>query len=130
MCVAAGGGADGVSGAVTVGRAARGCECVTVGLWQEPCPTRCFWRRGVCGTPSPLREKGSCRRDPRGWEEVKWTRGAGTLVNLSEAHSTFVLGYGVCVTCSDSGVFIFGYVCGCVFGFFYSTLGIFGYLSL
>ena len=63
-------------------------------------------------------------------EKVKWTRGAGSLVNLSEAHSTFVLGYGVCVTCSDSGGFFFGYVCGCVFDFFYSTLDIFGYLSL
>lgn len=68
---------------------------------------------------------------PGAGEKVKWTRGAGSLVNLSEAHSTFVLGYGVCVTCSDSGgFFFFGYVCGCVFDFFYSTLGIFEYLSL
>lgn len=68
---------------------------------------------------------------PGAGEKVKWTRGAGSLVNLSEAHSTFVLGYGVCVTCSDSGgFFFFGYVCGCVFDFFYFTLGIFEYLSL
>lgn len=51
----------------------------------------------------------------------------GTLVNLSEAHTTFVLGCGVCVTCLFS-VFS-GYVYGDVFHFFYSTLGI-GYLGL
>ena len=28
---------------------------------------------------------------PGAGEKVKWTRGAGSLVNLSEAHSTFVL---------------------------------------
>lgn len=48
---------------------------------------------------------------PGAGEKVKWTRGAGSLVNLSEAHSTFVLGYGVCVTCSDSGGFFFLDMC-------------------
>lgn len=32
-------------------------------------------------------------------ERVKWPGGAGALVNLSEAHTTFVLACGVCVTC-------------------------------
>lgn len=70
---------------------------------------------------------------PGAGEKVKWTRGAGSLVNLSEAHSTFVLGYGVCVTCSDSGgFFFFGYVCGCgrAFGTKWSTVAAMRRLAL
>lgn len=61
-------------------------------------------------------------------EREKLSGGARALVNLSEAHTTFVLECRVCVTCLGSG--FFGYVCGYVFSFFYSTLGIFRYLGL
>lgn len=32
--------------------------CVTVGLWQEPCPTRCSWRSGECAELRVLFGKG------------------------------------------------------------------------
>lgn len=49
VCGSWGWGRWGVLGAVTVGRAAPGCEYVTTGLWQEPGPTRSSWKSGVCG---------------------------------------------------------------------------------
>lgn len=115
VCVAAGGGADGVSGGLSPWAGLRGvasvCDCGS--LARTVSDALLLEERRVCGTPSPLREKGVMSRPetPGVGEKVKWTRGAGTLVNLSEAHSTFVLGYGVCVTCSDSGVFYFFWIC-------------------
>lgn len=86
--------------------------CVTVGLWQEPCPTRCSWRSAEYGELgallAPSSGKGVMSRPatPGVGERVKWPGGPGALVNLSEAHTTFVLGCGACVTCSGSGFFL------------------------
>lgn len=135
VCVAAGGGAAGVSGGLSPRAGLRGgasvCDC---GLWPERGPTRCSWRSGGCGElrvlvgSSPGKGVMSRPATPGAGEGVKRPGGEGALVNLSEARTTFVLACGVCVTCLCSG--FRGYVCGYVLNFFYSTLGIFGYLGL
>lgn len=117
--------------------------CAIMGLWQERCPMRCSWTSGGCGELGVLfgsfSGKGVMSRPatPGVGERVKWPGGAGALVNLSEAHTTFVLACGVCVTCLYCYFFVFfvcvfGYVCGYVFNIFQSTryLGIFGSLSV
>ena len=62
MCVAAGGGADGVSGGLSPWAGLRGvasvCDCGS--LARTVSDALLLEERRVCGTPSPLREGGSC----------------------------------------------------------------------
>lgn len=62
--------------------------CVTVGLWQERCPTRCSWRSGGCGELGVLFGSFSGEgghvppRDPLGWGESEMAWGCESLGKL------------------------------------------------
>lgn len=86
VCVAAGGGAEGVSGGLSPWAVLR--MCVIVGLWQERCLMRCSWRSGGCGELGVLFGSFSAEgghvppRDPRGWGESEMAWGCGSLGKL------------------------------------------------